>query len=98
MGNRITFVFVLILFQAGEIESETAAILEQEGVRRADFSLEVLSCLPSLPWSVKEEDLEGGGEGGRPPRADFRAKRVFSIDPPTAKDLDDALHVERISK
>ena len=71
--------------------------MEQEGVRRADFPPEVLACLPSLPWSVKEEDLEGG-EGGRPPRTDFRAKRVFSIDPPTAKDLDDALHVERISK
>lgn len=70
-------------------------------MRRADFSPEVISCLPSLPWVVKEEDLRGGegeGGGGRPPRTDFRAKRVFSIDPPTAKDLDDALHVERVSK
>ena len=25
-----------------------------------------------------------------------RGKRVFSIDPPTAKDLDDALHIEPV--
>ncbi|KAG2422006.1 hypothetical protein HXX76_016332 [Chlamydomonas incerta] len=49
------------LGQAGEIESETAALLEMEGIRSADFEPDVHAHL--------------------------------SIDPPTAKDLDDALSI-----
>lgn len=44
--------------QAGEIESETAAILEIEGIRRGDFGPEVEACLPPIPWvGITEEDL-----------------------------------------
>lgn len=46
-------------------------------------SLQVLSCLPPTPWSISGEELAS--------RRDFRSSRVFSIDPPTARDLDDAL-------
>ncbi|GIL48122.1 hypothetical protein Vafri_4822 [Volvox africanus] len=74
------------LGQAGEIESETAAILEAEAIRSGEFEADVLACLPPLPWRISEQDLEG--------RKDFRSHRVFSIDPPTAKDLDDALSIE----
>jgi DIS3-like exonuclease 2 len=73
------------LGQAGEIESETAAILEMEGIRADDFSEEVLACLPPTPWSISDEELAA--------RRDYRGARVFSIDPPTAKDLDDALSI-----
>lgn len=45
--------------------------------------LQVLACLPPTPWSISDEEV------GR--RRDFRHQRVFSIDPPTARDLDDAL-------
>mmetsp|Transcript_30979 Transcript_30979/g.79024 ORF Transcript_30979/g.79024 Transcript_30979/m.79024 type:complete len:1166 (-) Transcript_30979:319-3816(-) len=76
------------LGQAGEIESETAAILELQGVRSDDFEPEVLACLPKTPWNVSDQDLSG--------RRDFRSHRVFSIDPPTAKDLDDALHIHPV--
>jgi len=76
------------LGQAGEIESETAAILEMEGVRAEPFSPEVLACLPR-GWSISEEDVKE--------RRDFRSARVFSIDPPTAKDLDDALSIEPLA-
>ncbi|GLI69509.1 hypothetical protein VaNZ11_014144 [Volvox africanus] len=74
------------LGQAGEIESETAAILEAEAIRSGEFESDVLACLPPLPWRISEQDLVG--------RKDFRSHRVFSIDPPTAKDLDDALSIE----
>ncbi|KAF5827102.1 hypothetical protein DUNSADRAFT_1322 [Dunaliella salina] len=77
------------LGQAGEIETETAAILEIEGIRRGEFSPEVEACLPPTPWvGITPEDLQH--------RRDFRNVRVFSIDPPTAKDLDDAMHVEPV--
>eukprot|EP00200_Dunaliella_tertiolecta_P013933 CAMPEP_0202393696 /NCGR_PEP_ID=MMETSP1127-20130417/93044_1 /ASSEMBLY_ACC=CAM_ASM_000462 /TAXON_ID=3047 /ORGANISM="Dunaliella tertiolecta, Strain CCMP1320" /LENGTH=1176 /DNA_ID=CAMNT_0048996285 /DNA_START=55 /DNA_END=3585 /DNA_ORIENTATION=+ len=77
------------LGQAGEIETETAAILEIEGIRRDDFSSEVEACLPPTPWiGITPEDLQF--------RRDFRNARVFSIDPPTARDLDDAMHVEPV--
>lgn len=46
------------LGQAGEIETETAAILEMEGVRHEPFSDEVLACLPATPWAVAEQDLK----------------------------------------
>ncbi|MEW5299114.1 MAG: hypothetical protein WDW36_002160 [Sanguina aurantia] len=73
------------LGQTGQIESETAAILEMEGIRNVEFSPAVLQCLPAVPWVISEEDMKG--------RRDFRDTRVFTIDPPTAKDLDDALHI-----
>ncbi|GAX84362.1 hypothetical protein CEUSTIGMA_g11784.t1 [Chlamydomonas eustigma] len=76
------------LGQAGEVESETAAILDMEGIRRGDFDEEVLACLPKTPWMVGSQHEAG--------RADFRKHRIFSIDPPTAKDLDDALSIEKL--
>ncbi|KAI3425159.1 hypothetical protein D9Q98_008930 [Chlorella vulgaris] len=75
------------LGQAGDLASETAALLSMEQVVDDDqFSPEVLACLPPTPWSISDEEV------GR--RRDFRHQRVFSIDPPTARDLDDALSVE----
>lgn len=47
-----------------------------------------LKCLPALPWSIPEREYEV--------RRDFRANRVFTIDPATAKDLDDALSITRL--
>lgn len=47
---------------------------------------QVLACLPAVPWAVGPAELAG--------RRDLRAARVFSIDPPTARDLDDALSIE----
>lgn len=46
--------------QAGEIESETAAILEMEDIRGREgggWEPEVLACLPPLPWSIAPEEL-----------------------------------------
>jgi hypothetical protein len=41
----------------------------------------------SLTSSIPERELES--------RDDLRAERVFTIDPPTAKDLDDALDIKK---
>ncbi|KAL4419743.1 hypothetical protein ABPG75_006841, partial [Micractinium tetrahymenae] len=75
--------------QAGDLATETAALLSMEQVKDDDqFSPEVLACLPPTPWTICEEELAK--------RRDFRQTRIFSIDPPTARDLDDALSVEEL--
>ena len=49
---------------------------------------QVLDCLPRVAdnctWSIPSEELEK--------RRDFRKHCVFTIDPVSARDLDDALH------
>ena len=70
---------------SGEIETESRAILEAENIHQDhdDFPPEAMECLPTTPWRLKEEDIED--------RRDLRDARIFSIDPITARDLDDAL-------
>ncbi|XP_010221479.1 PREDICTED: DIS3-like exonuclease 2, partial [Tinamus guttatus] len=77
------------LGQAGEIEPETEGILTEYGVDFSDFSSEVLECLPqNLPWVISSEELAK--------RRDLRKECIFTIDPSTAKDLDDALSCKQL--
>ncbi|XP_011484718.3 DIS3-like exonuclease 2 isoform X2 [Oryzias latipes] len=72
------------LGQAGEIEPETEGILTEHSVDFSDFTPEVLECLPQpRPWCIPPEELEK--------RKDLRRDCIFTIDPATARDLDDAL-------
>ncbi|NXA51099.1 DI3L2 exonuclease, partial [Nothocercus julius] len=77
------------LGQAGEIEPETEGILTEYGVDFSDFSSEVLECLPqNLPWVISSGELAK--------RRDLRKECIFTIDPSTAKDLDDALSCKQL--
>ena len=82
-----------ILGDARQMGVQTQAILHQEGLSAThppDFPADALACLPpSGLWGPSEADLAG--------RRDLRPWRIFSIDPPTARDLDDALSVERLA-
>ncbi|KAM8954089.1 DIS3-like exonuclease 2 [Pelodytes ibericus] len=72
------------LGQAGEIEPETEGILLEYGVDFSDFPDQVLQCLPqNLPWSIPADEFQK--------RKDLRKECIFTIDPATARDLDDAL-------
>ncbi|KAG7667487.1 hypothetical protein KSW81_001192 [Nannochloris sp. 'desiccata'] len=78
-----------IVGQAGGLDVEIEALLLQERVHDDDqFTPEVLACLPAVPWSISEVDIAQ--------RRDLRSLRIFSIDPPTARDLDDALSIESL--
>ncbi|XP_028393112.1 DIS3-like exonuclease 2 [Dendronephthya gigantea] len=78
-------IFARSLGEAGEIEPETDSLLLINDIDSSPFSQEVLDCLPKdLPWKIPEKELES--------RRDFRDVCVFTIDPATARDLDDALH------
>lgn len=78
------------LGQAGEIEPETEGMLAQYDIDSGEFPAEVLPCLPDITtpgsWKIPEAEFAY--------RRDFRQECLFTIDPTTARDLDDALHVK----
>ncbi|XP_076601394.1 DIS3-like exonuclease 2 [Chaetodon auriga] len=77
------------LGQAGEIEPETEGILTEYDIDFSEFSDEVLDCLPkNLPWTIPPEEM------GK--RRDLRKECIFTIDPATARDLDDALSCKQL--
>ncbi|GAA5855311.1 hypothetical protein JCM3766R1_001190, partial [Sporobolomyces carnicolor] len=71
----------------GDIETETSALLKDCNFTAEDFSESVNKCLPPTPWSIPDRETQSDV------RRDLRTHRVFTIDPETAKDLDDALHI-----
>ncbi|KAK9948228.1 hypothetical protein M0R45_003814 [Rubus argutus] len=78
--------YVRTIGQIGDKDTETEVVLIENDINTRPFSAQVLGCLPPLPWFVSSEDLEN------PVREDLRQLRVFSVDPPGCKDIDDALH------
>ncbi|KAF8913951.1 SSD1 protein [Gymnopilus junonius] len=70
----------------GDIEVETSALLKDCNFPTEDFTDNVLKCLPPIPWTIPEREVET--------RKDLRGERIFSIDPETAKDVDDALSIK----
>lgn len=82
---------IKLLGMSGEIEAETERIIAEHQIDHREFSDE---CLESLPissaedWKIPDSEYEY--------RRDFRNDIVFTIDPKTARDLDDALHANHI--
>ena len=75
------------LGESGEIEPETEGYLMEYNIDDGPFPEEALACLPhDLPWTVPQEEYAK--------RKDLRRECVFTIDPSTARDLDDALSVK----
>ncbi|KAJ9117499.1 hypothetical protein QFC22_004349 [Naganishia vaughanmartiniae] len=72
----------------GDLETETAALLKDCNFPTEDFPESVLRCLPPTPWEIPEREYAT--------RRDMREERVFTIDPETAKDLDDALSIKTL--
>ncbi|KAL7569843.1 hypothetical protein ACA910_008512 [Epithemia clementina (nom. ined.)] len=80
------------------VEDEIRALLMENRVDHGDHPPEVLR---DVDHSVKDGlyQREDGDMGWKPTpnmykgRRDYRQQRIFTIDPTTAKDLDDALHV-----
>ncbi|KAG7153782.1 DIS3-like exonuclease 2-like [Homarus americanus] len=68
---------------AGDVEAETEAMLLEHGIDYAEFPDTVLQDLPSLPWSIPLQEIKA--------RTDLRDECIFTIDPSTARDLDDAV-------
>lgn len=59
------------------------------GIDTRDLAeMDLDSDLPSSDWSIPDSE--------RKIRRDFRSECIFSIDPATARDLDDALHIKKL--
>eukprot|EP01041_Mallomonas_annulata_P000500 gene500-948_t len=91
------------LGEIGSIQAETEALLVEHSVNHGQFQDEVVEPLKQLlgiedidstsrlvHWTIPEEEIKK--------RRDLRSYRIFTIDPPTAKDLDDALHITKIDE
>lgn len=48
----------------------------------------MLNCLPTATWQIPDDEITK--------RRDVRQQCVFTIDPATARDLDDALSCEKL--
>ena len=86
--------------QCFSVEDETTALLIDNQVDHGEFPAAVLEECQRV---VASGEYTNGTESGWRPtqsmytgRRDLRHKRIFTIDPTTAKDLDDALHIEEL--
>lgn len=78
---------VLQVFGCGdEMRPNIDAILFENGVNSFEFPNESISCLPPVPWDIPLSEFQT--------RVDLRNLFIFTLDPSTATDLDDALSVE----
>lgn len=78
----------------GDVEAETKMILLENQVDDTEFPDEAYIGIPgvedSTPWIIPEAEIKA--------RRDFRKETVFTIDPATARDLDDALSVRKLDE
>jgi protein SSD1 len=74
----------------GAFETEKQCILQDNDIVTTEFSKMALAGLPRTPWVIPLQEYVK--------RLDLRTKRVFTIDPRTAKDLDDAMHIDVIGE
>lgn len=75
----------------GDKDVETEVLILENDINTAPFTPAVHACVPALPWQVTDNDLAD------PTRKDLRDLPICSVDPPGCKDIDDALHVRKIS-
>lgn len=70
--------------------TQTKAILMENDMTYEEFSQEIIQCLPleEDKWKIPHEEYSK--------RLDLREKCIFTIDPATARDLDDALSCEAL--
>ncbi|OMO55680.1 Ribonuclease II/R [Corchorus capsularis] len=78
--------YVRVIGEIGDRDTESEVVLIENDINSRPFSAQVLACLPPLPWTVSINDVTNST------RLDLRSLRVFSVDPPGCKDIDDALH------
>ncbi|KAF4529614.1 hypothetical protein B566_EDAN018024 [Ephemera danica] len=72
-----------IVGMAGSIETETESILMENGLEVTPYGPEMAKYYPQLPYTIPQEEIDK--------REDLREMCIFTIDPATARDLDDAV-------
>jgi protein SSD1 len=72
----------------GDLRSTQRNILIDNSIIDRPFSKSVLGDLPKTPYKIKAKHLNS--------RVDYRKECVFTIDPSTARDLDDAVSIKQL--
>lgn len=80
---------VRCLGKGGHVKTHMDAIFFENAISDAEFPPESLACLPDNCWKIPQKELKA--------RKDLRKVLTFTIDPPTASDLDDAISIEILS-
>src|SRR5699024_9421933 len=78
---------VKVLVHKNDQNIDILSIIYKHGIK-IDFPDEVLQAVAEIPDHVTEKDMEG--------RRDLRDKTIVTIDGADAKDLDDAIRVEKL--
>ena len=103
--NRPLFRIESSIGEAGNLDAESLRILKTYDICTDEYETEGSNTQKAVheslrvftknidpvsgEWIIPEEEIKK--------RLDLRKKRIFTIDPITAKDLDDALSIERVS-
>uniref|UniRef100_A0A182JQZ8 DIS3-like exonuclease 2 n=1 Tax=Anopheles christyi TaxID=43041 RepID=A0A182JQZ8_9DIPT len=74
--------------KCGVLEVENESILVEHNLDVTPYGDNILAQLPAVPYTIPQEEL------GR--REDLREECIFTIDPATARDLDDALSCKQL--
>uniref|UniRef100_A0A182QG38 DIS3-like exonuclease 2 n=1 Tax=Anopheles farauti TaxID=69004 RepID=A0A182QG38_9DIPT len=75
--------------KCGDLEVENESILVEHNLDVTPYGEEILAQLPAVPYCIPDEELAR--------REDLRGECIFTIDPATARDLDDALSCKRLA-
>jgi exoribonuclease R len=96
------------LGDACSVEDQIQGLLMENQVDHGEFSPEVLKNVEDAVqsgvylMSEAKDGMKSAELGWKPTpemykgRRDYRSQRIFTIDPTTAKDLDDALHIKQL--
>ncbi len=80
-------IIIEVLGKAGSYDAEIASIAREFGIKYK-FPRKVIKESNSFESNISEEEIKD--------RLDFRNNNVFTIDPKTAKDFDDAISIEKL--
>lgn len=73
---------------SGDLNSETMAILLENDIDFSPYDVQLYQYFPHPPFQIPEEEMKS--------RADLRNECIFTIDPLTARDLDDAVSCKEL--
>ena len=76
-----------ILGNIDEAGVDLLSVVKEFGLNN-EFPKEVINYVENIPQKIEEKDIKN--------RRDFRKDKVFTIDGEDAKDLDDAIHIEKL--
>jgi ribonuclease R len=86
-GKNAEGEIVEILGNINQAGVDMLSVIKEFGLE-SEFPAQVMQYVKNIPQKIEENDIKN--------RRDFRGENIFTIDGEDAKDLDDAIHVEKL--